>query len=76
MYTASMALVGFLALQVWGLNGKMERITAQNEARQLMDTERAKNQQVFNQRIEHLIERLENKVDGLAADANGDGKGD
>ncbi len=58
LYSASMMLIGFLALQVWMLNGTMERLTAQAEA-----------QQRFNQRIERALERLDEKVDGLAETA-------
>jgi len=61
MYSLSMALLAFLALQVWLLNGKMERVAAQNES-----------QQRFNQRIERTLERLDSKVDRLAGLRKGD----
>ena len=63
LYAMSMGLICFLSLQVWMLNGKMERITAQGEAQGAA-------QQRFNSRIERSLERLNDKVDNLVADEN------
>lgn len=75
-YTFSMAVVGFLAMQVWLMNERMGRIEEKQAAdahlrqvmnRALQDRLEAAlvSQSQWNERIERLLERLSEKMDAL-----------
>ena len=65
LYAITMSVMFFLALQVWNLNGKMER----NEARSAA-------QQKTNERIERALDRLNTKFDALSERINNNRNGD
>lgn len=68
MYAAAMALMGFLALQVWTMNGRMAAIEANDRAQEKTGDRQEKALERLETAINAMRTEFRNQIEGLRSE--------